>query len=148
MKVRVQRVKKDLLCLDFENDHWLYLRFGWEKGELEDDPENLEIVTDKAGFFYGGNDPNQGWLNYKKYSKLKAFLNSLQREIPKFCFPWDNINGVEDLDPVSYEAWAASRQIFIDLGRELFAKFGMNYDDVGYGDDVDNDRCPPTIIEI
>lgn len=152
MKVHVGRAQKDLLWLTFESGRHLDLKFTWEKGYLEDDPESLEIVTEKAGFFYAysEHDVCPGWLDHKEYSKVKAFLNSLQREIPRAQLPWDTIHDIKDLDPVSYEAWTTSRQMFIDLGRELFAKFGMDYDAVDYGDDVDKcmDKCMSTTIEI
>lgn len=134
MKVRVQRVN-DSLHLDFGDYHELDISYGWKKG-FYDDPKNVEIVTEKAGFFYNGH----WWLKCEDFSKVKAFLDSLQRDLPRVHLPWDKIDDIEDLDPVSYEAYTTSWQMFIGLRRELFAKFGMDYDDI--------DRCPPTTIEI
>lgn len=135
MKVRVQRVN-DSLYLDFGDYRELVLNFGWKNGWY-DDPENVEIVTETAGFFI--NSPHK-WIECEKFSTAKKFLNSLQRDLPRVLLPWDKIDGIEDLDPVSYEAYKMSWEMFMALRRELFAKFGMDYDDP--------DRCAPTIIEI
>lgn len=135
MKVRVQRVN-DSLHFDFGDFHELDLNFGWENN-FYDDPDEVKIEDQAAGFF-----PQRScwWLACTDFSKVRKFLNSLQRKIPRVLLPWDEIDEIEDLDPVSYEAYKMSCQNFVDLRREMFAKFGMDYDDP--------DRCAPTIIEI